>query len=132
MNWVTNLHGGVLCDQDQALNALGCLHRHHRGNLSSKTVAKDMGLFNLQSIHGAQYSLGNLSPISQTHALERTCVNYQVKVIRFGVKWGFCAAVVVMVDGDDVIRFGQPPITKLGGEKVGIEETRMEHDDSWA
>ena len=39
---------------------------------------------------------------------------------------------IVVVDGDDVVRLGQPSVTKLGSEKVGVEETRMEHDDRWA
>lgn len=39
---------------------------------------------------------------------------------------------IVVVDGDDVVGLGEPPVTKLGSEKVGVEETGMEHDDRWA
>ena len=63
MNEVTNLHWGVLCDQDQALNAFRRLHCHYRGNLSSQAISKHMGFFDPQGVHSAQYSLGHLSRI---------------------------------------------------------------------
>ena len=69
MNEVTNLHWGVLCDQDQALNAFRRLHCHYRGNLSPQTVPKDVGFFDPQGVHGAQYSLSHLGPIESDTAV---------------------------------------------------------------
>lgn len=84
MNWVTNLHLGILCDQDQALNAIWRSHRHHGGNLSPKAIAEDMGFFNLQGIHGAQYSLSYLSPIGLVLVFQKTSsATHEVKVVRF-------------------------------------------------
>ena len=68
---VTNLYWGILCDQDQALNAIWRVHRHHCGNLSPKAIAEDMGFFNLQDIHCAQHSLGHLSPIKFELVLQK-------------------------------------------------------------
>lgn len=59
-------------------------------------------------------------------------MTYQVEVVWLRVEWGFCAAVVVVVDGDDVVCLGQPSVTKLGSEEVGVEEAGMEHDECWA
>lgn len=125
---MTNLHWGILSDQDQALDAVWRSHRHYSGNLSPKAIAEYMGLLNIECIHGSQYSLGHLSPIKSDVVLQKmSSATHEVKVIRFRVEWGFCAAVIVVVDGDDVVRLGQPSITELGSEKVGVEETRMEH-----
>jgi len=39
--------------------------------------------------------------------------------------------VVVVINSDDVVRLGQPPVAELWCEEVGVEETRMKHDDCW-
>ena len=63
MDRVTNLHLGILSDQDQALDALWRLHRHYSCDLSPKAVAEDMSFFNIEGIHCAQYSFSHLSPV---------------------------------------------------------------------
>lgn len=67
---MTNLDWGVLCDQDQALDAVWRAHGHHRGDLSPKAIAEDVGFFNLEGVHGTQHSLGNLSPVRSGPVLE--------------------------------------------------------------
>lgn len=38
---------------------------------------------------------------------------------------------VVVIDSDNVVRLGQPSVAELWCEEVGIEETRVKHDDGW-
>lgn len=61
----------------------------------------------------------------------RSCSAYQVEVIWLGIERGFRTAVVVVINGDDVVRLGQPSGAELGCEEVGVEETGMKHDDGW-
>ena len=63
MKEMTNLHWGILCDQGQALNTLGRLHRHYCGNLSPKAISKDVSFFDPQGVHSVQYSLRHLNPV---------------------------------------------------------------------
>ena len=61
----------------------------------------------------------------------RFCTTYQVEVVWFGVEWGFCPTVVVVINSDDVVRLSQPSIAELWCEEVGVEEARVKHDDCW-
>ena len=63
--------------------------------------------------------------------MEWSGVTHQVKVVRFRVEWGFRPAVVVVVDGDNVVCLSQPPVAELWCEEVRVEEARVKHDDGW-
>ena len=57
---MTNLHRGVLSDQDQALDTFWSLHRHYCGYLSPQAVAKEVGFLDPQSVESAQHGLSHL------------------------------------------------------------------------
>ena len=60
---MTYLHRGILSDQDQALDTFWSLHRHYCSDLSSQTVAKEVGFFDSQSIESTQYGLSHLGSV---------------------------------------------------------------------